>query len=127
MTALIKLKANWLPKKLVTQWLAWLLSRPSAYNRLPSCVGNRDEIARFCRVSVTPTRTVPHAQPHRHPRQKRAPRKQKAQAAAISGPAIVTVTCKRDRNRRREAADDNTEASPELKAFFARMMRPRDA
>jgi hypothetical protein len=38
-------------------------------------------------------------------------------------PAIVAVASKRDRIRR-EAADDNTEASPEIKAFFARMMRP---
>ena len=59
-------------------------------------------------------------------RPKRPPRK-KAKAAAITGPAIVTVTSKRDRIiRRREeaAADDGTEASPEIKAFFARMMRP---
>jgi hypothetical protein len=50
-------------------------------------------------------------------RPKRAPRK-KAKAAAITNPAIVTATSKRDRFRHREAADDNTEASPEIKAFF---------
>jgi hypothetical protein len=53
-------------------------------------------------------------------RPKRAPRK-KAQAAVITGPAIVS---KRDRDRRPKADDDDTEASPEIKAFFARMMRP---
>ena len=47
----------------------------------------------------------------------------KAKAAAITGPAIVRATSKQDRDRRRDAADD-TEASPEVKAFFARMMRP---
>jgi hypothetical protein len=56
-------------------------------------------------------------------RPKRAPRK-KAKAAAITGPAIVTATSKRDRRRE---ADDDTEASPEIKAFFARMMRPPGA
>jgi hypothetical protein len=61
-----------------------------------------------------PTRIVTHAF-----RPKRAPRK-KAKAAAITGPAIVTVTNKRDRIRRE--ADD--EASPEIRAFFDRMMRP---
>ena len=64
-----------------------------------------------------PSRIVTYAH-----RPKRPPRK-KAKAAAITGPAIVTVTSKQDRIRR-EAADDNTEASPELKASFARMMRP---
>jgi hypothetical protein len=57
-------------------------------------------------------------------RPKRPPRK-KAQAAAITGPAIVTAASKRDRaTRRRKEADDGQEASPEIKAFFARMMRP---
>jgi hypothetical protein len=52
-------------------------------------------------------------------RPKRLPPK-KAQAAAI-----VTVASKRDRAiRRREEPDDDQEASPEIKAFFARMMRP---
>jgi hypothetical protein len=55
-------------------------------------------------------------------RPKRPPRK-KAQAASITSPPIVSVTSKRDLDRRREA-DDETEASPEIKAFFARMMRP---
>ena len=60
-------------------------------------------------------------------RPKRPPRK-KAEAAAITGPAIVTATSKRDRAiQRREEADDGQEASPEIKAFFARMMRPRGA
>ena len=53
-------------------------------------------------------------------RPKRPPRK-KAQAAAITGPAIVTTTSKR---RRCEEADDGQEASPEIKVFFARVMRP---
>jgi hypothetical protein len=58
-------------------------------------------------------------------RPKRAPRKT-AKAAAITGPAIVTTTSKRDRRitRRREMADDGQAASREIKAFFARMMRP---
>ena len=59
-------------------------------------------------------------------RPKRPPRK-KAQAAAITGPAIVTATSKRDRDRRHKEADDGQEASPEIKAFFARMMRPPGA
>ena len=60
-------------------------------------------------------------------RPKRAPRK-KAKAATITGPAIVTATSKRDREaRNRPDADDDTEASPEIKAFFARMMRPPGA
>jgi hypothetical protein len=60
-------------------------------------------------------------------RPKRPPRK-KAQAAAITGPAIVTAVSKRDRAiRRREQTDDGQEASPEIKAFFARMMRPPGA
>ena len=60
-------------------------------------------------------------------RSKRPPRK-KAQAAAITGPAIVTATSKRERAiRRHEEADVGQEASPEIKAFFARMMRPPDA
>jgi hypothetical protein len=58
-------------------------------------------------------------------RPKRPPRKPKAQAAAITGPAIVTATSKRDRDRRQDIAADDTETSPEVKAFFARMMRPR--
>jgi hypothetical protein len=57
-------------------------------------------------------------------RPKRPPRK-KAQAAAITGLAIVTAASKRDRAiRRHEEAADGQEASPEIKAFFARMMRP---
>jgi hypothetical protein len=60
-------------------------------------------------------------------RPKRPPRK-KAQATAITGPAIVTAASKRDRAiRRREEPDDGQEASPEIKAFFARMMRPPSA
>ena len=56
------------------------------------------------------------------------PLRKKAQAAAITGPAIVTAASKRDRAiRRREEADDGQEASPEIKAFFARMMRPPGA
>ena len=55
-------------------------------------------------------------------RPKRPPRK-KAQAAAITGPAIVTAASKRDRAmRRREEANDGQEASPDIKAFFARIM-----
>ncbi len=63
-----------------------------------------------------PSRIATHAH-----RPKRAPRK-KAKTAAITGPAIVIASSKRD--RRREVVDDDTEASPEIKAFFARMMRP---
>ena len=60
-------------------------------------------------------------------RPKRPPRK-KVQAAAITGPAVVTAASNRDRAiRRRDGADDGQEASPEIKAFFARMIRPRDA
>jgi hypothetical protein len=60
-------------------------------------------------------------------RPKRPPRK-KAQATAITGPAIVTSTSKRDRIiRRPKEADDGQEASPEIKASFARMMRPPGA
>jgi hypothetical protein len=67
-----------------------------------------------------PSRIVTYAH-----RPKRAPRK-KAQAAAITGPAIVIAASKRDRERRRETVDDGQEASPEIKASFARMMRPHD-
>jgi hypothetical protein len=59
-------------------------------------------------------------------RPKRPPRK-KAQAAAITGPAIVTAASKRDRAIQRREADDGQEVSPEVKAFFARMMRPPGA
>jgi hypothetical protein len=60
-------------------------------------------------------------------RPKRPPRK-KAQAAAITSPAIVIGASKRDRAiRLSEEADDGQEASPEIKAFFARMMRPPGA
>ena len=56
------------------------------------------------------------------------PLRKKAQAAAITGPAIVTAASKRDSIiRRRKEADDGQEASPEIKAFFARMMRPPGA
>ena len=69
-----------------------------------------------------PSRIVTYAH-----RLKRPPRK-KAKAAAITGPAIVTAASKRDRAiRRREIADDGQEASPEIKAFFARMVRPPGA
>jgi hypothetical protein len=59
-------------------------------------------------------------------RPKRPPRKRTAQAAAITGPAIVKTASKRDRiiRRRKEADDDDREASPEIKALVARMMRP---
>jgi hypothetical protein len=59
-------------------------------------------------------------------RPKRPPRK-KAQAAAITGPAIVTAASKRDRAIQRREADDGQEVSSEVKAFFARMMRPPGA
>jgi hypothetical protein len=65
-----------------------------------------------------PSRIVTYAH-----RPKRPPRK-KAQAAAITGPAIVTATSKRDRDRSREMVDDGQGASPEIKAFFARIVRP---
>jgi hypothetical protein len=67
-----------------------------------------------------PSRIVTYAH-----RPRRSPRQKPAKAAAVNGPAIVTASSKRDRiTRRREVADDDTEASPEVKAFFARMMRP---
>ncbi|MGA8195584.1 MAG: hypothetical protein WB902_19685 [Acetobacteraceae bacterium] len=47
-----------------------------------------------------------------------------AQAVEITSPAIVTAASKRHRGRRRPDDDDGEEASPEIKAFFARMMRP---
>lgn len=47
-----------------------------------------------------------------------------AQAVEITTPAIVTAASKRDRARHPQDADDDTEASTEIKAFFARMMRP---
>ena len=53
------------------------------------------------------------------------PSREKAQAAVITGPAVFTAASKRDRAiRHREEADDGQEASPEIKAFFARMVRP---
>jgi hypothetical protein len=53
---------------------------------------------------------------------------QEGAAAAITGPAIVTAASKRDRAiRRREEADDGQEASPGIKAFFTRIMRPPGA
>jgi hypothetical protein len=54
-------------------------------------------------------------------RPKRQPRK-KAQAAAITGPRIVVA--KRSK-RIATPVDDGQETSPEIKAFFDRMMRPR--
>jgi hypothetical protein len=48
----------------------------------------------------------------------------KAQAAAIEGPAIVTVTDRKRLRALREEREAGSEASPELKAFFKRMMRP---
>jgi hypothetical protein len=60
-------------------------------------------------------------------RPKRPPRR-KAHAAAITGSAVVTAASKRDRAiRRHEETDDSQEASPEIKAFFARMTRPPGA
>jgi hypothetical protein len=57
-------------------------------------------------------------------RPKRPPRR-KAQTAAITDPAIVTASSKGHRAIRLcEEADDGQEASPEIKAIFARMMRP---
>ena len=47
-----------------------------------------------------------------------------AQAVEITTPAIVTAASKRHRGRRRPDDDDGEEASLEIKAFFARMMRP---
>jgi hypothetical protein len=64
-----------------------------------------------------PSRIVTYAHHYKRP-----PRK-KVKAAAITGPAIVTAASKHDRDRHRET-DGGEEASPEIKAFFARMMRP---
>lgn len=62
-------------------------------------------------------------------RPKRPPRK--AQAAAIIGPAIVTNTSRRrSKQLSAERAAPDTDAanvSPEVKAFFARMVRPGGA
>ena len=65
-----------------------------------------------------PSRIVTYAY-----RSKRPPRK-KAKAAVITGPGIVSTASKRDRSLRHDVADDGQEASPEIKAFFTRMMRP---
>ncbi|HXA21732.1 MAG TPA: hypothetical protein VNW90_05495 [Acetobacteraceae bacterium] len=60
-------------------------------------------------------------------RPKRPPR-EKARAVAITGPAIVTAASTRDRAIRCcEETDADQKASPEIKAFFARMMRPPGA
>ena len=56
-------------------------------------------------------------------RPKRAPRKRKAQAVAITGPAVVTTTT-REHGKTTAWVDDGLETSPEIRAFFARMMRP---
>jgi hypothetical protein len=50
--------------------------------------------------------------------------KKKSKATAIAGPTIISTTSKPDRGRRPDMTGDVTEASPEVKAFFARMMRP---
>jgi hypothetical protein len=91
-----------------------------------------------------PNRIVTHAyRPKRPPRKKRAvalpvpavvrrvakPRDDTTAAPrpVTSGrkSAIVSTTSKRDGIARRgERADDGQEASPEIKAFFAHMMRP---
>jgi hypothetical protein len=86
-----------------------------------------------------PSRIVTYA--HRY---KRPPRK-KAKAAAINAPAIVRrsanpsdgaaastgtastpmiVGATAEKGRRNHWVDDGREISPEVKAFFARMMRP---
>jgi hypothetical protein len=63
-------------------------------------------------------------------RPKRPPHRKKAQAAII-GPAIVTNTNRRRSKQlsaERAAPDtDAAEVSPEVKAFFARMVRPGGA
>jgi hypothetical protein len=97
-----------------------------ALQRRPGAVDDLDQqTARRCSIHflalaspLMPSRIVTSTY-----RPKRPPRK-KAQAAAITGPAIVTAASKRDRDRRREMVDDGQETSPEIKAFFARMMRP---
>jgi hypothetical protein len=55
-------------------------------------------------------------------RPKHLPRK-KAQAVAITGPAVLTTT-KRGHGKTTAWVDDGLETSPEIRAFFARMMRP---
>ena len=73
-------------------------------------------------AGVVPSISGPYMEPMRSRivtyahRPKRPPRK-KAKAAAINGPAVVSATSKRDRERRRETVDDGQEASPEIKAF----------
>jgi hypothetical protein len=87
-----------------------LWRRPAVERELPALTS-----------SAMPSRIVTYT--HRYKR----PPKRKAQAAAITGTAIVEAASKRDRiiRRRKEAAaDDDQEASPEIKALVARMMRP---
>jgi hypothetical protein len=57
-------------------------------------------------------------------RPKRPPRK-KPQAAAIAA-AVVTAASRKQAKRAKRTAepDDGREVSPEIKAFFARMIRP---
>jgi hypothetical protein len=57
---------------------------------------------------------------HRPKRQRR----RKAQTVAIAGPVIVQATKPRGRGKAASWVDDGQETSPEVKAFFARMMRP---
>jgi hypothetical protein len=57
-------------------------------------------------------------------RPKRTPRKRKA--VAIVGPAIVTTASRKRLHRaEREALPDDPEADARVKAFRARMIRPR--
>ena len=66
-----------------------------------------------------PSRIVTYAH-----RPKRTSRERKAQAVAITGPAIVTAT-KRGHGKTTAWVDDGLETSPEIRAFFTRMMRPQ--
>jgi hypothetical protein len=81
-----------------------------------------------------PTRIVTHVY-----RPKRAPRKKRAKTAAITGPAIVRhaadppddtkagkapVIVRAPAVKARPWIDDGQDTSPEVKAFFVRMMRP---
>ena len=59
-----------------------------------------------------------------HPK-KPAPRR-KAQAAAITGSAIVTAT-KRSARRTKPGPEDDAAADARVRAFFARMVRPPGA
>lgn len=68
-----------------------------------------------------PSRIVNYAH-----RPKRPPRK-KPIAASITASVVVKTTTKPKGQRSVDRVDDGQETTPEIKAFFARMMRPHRA